>query len=228
MKDILKSWFDSVKEQFGGLKDRSAAFIPNLIGALIIFIVGWFVSVLIGKVVAGILKRLQFDKLFEKSNWEDAMKKANFKMSMSDFIGAVVKWILIVMFLSVAVGMLGASQFSAVLSDIIDWLPSLLTAIAIFVVAVIVSEFSEQLAKAILGRMRVGYINLVGLIVRYSIWILAGFAILSQLGVAKDMVNILMGGMVALIVLSGSIAFGLGGKDVARQILEDLRSKLKD
>ena len=225
---VLQDWSLITTQALQKLWEGFIKFIPQLIGALIVFIIGWFISVWIGKFVAEILKRLKVDKIFEKTKWEQAFEKAELKLEVSEFIGAIVKWVLIIVFLLAAVEILGLGQFAGFLKSIVAWLPNVIVAAAIFVVAVIIADFSEKLIKAIVGKMEVGYARFVGSIVKWAIWIFALLAILSQLGVAKDTINILISGFVALIVLSSAIAFGLGGKDVAREILEDLRRKIKE
>ena len=99
--------------------------------------------------------------------------------------------------------------------------------LAIFVVAVIVADFAEKFIKAVVNKMGVSCANVLGIIVRWAVWIFAILAILSQLGVAREIIQILVSGFVALIVISAGIAFGLGGKDIAKETLEELKTKLK-
>jgi len=227
MNAEIQSWSDVTAEALYNLWVGFIKFLPALIGALVIFIVGWFVSVWSGKLVAELLKRLKFDKIFERGNWEEALEKADFKMSVSDFIGGIVKWVLVIVFLLAAVEILGLNQFAAFLRSIVGWLPNLVIATAIFVVAVVVADFAEKLVKAAVSKMDVRYTGLAGAFVKYSIWVFAILAILSQLGVASEIIQILVAGFVALIVISTSLAFGLGGRDLARDILENFRNKLQ-
>jgi len=224
---ILQDWSIITTQALVNLWEGFLKFIPQLIGALLIFIIGWFISVWIGKFIAEILKRLKLDKLFEKTKWEQAFEKAEFKLTVSEFIGAIVKWVLIIVFLLAAVEVLGLGQFAGFLKAIVGWLPNVIVAAAIFVVAVIIADFAEKLIKAVVGKMEVAYARLIGSVVKWAIWIFAILAILSQLGVASEIIQILVTGFVALIVLSSALAFGLGGKDVARDILENLRRKIK-
>ena len=224
---ILQDWSIITTQALLKFWEGFLKFIPQLVGALLIFIIGWFISVWIGKFIAEILKRLKLDKLFEKTKWEQAFEKAEFKLKVSDFIGAIVKWVLIIVFLLAAVEVLGLGQFTGFLKAIVGWLPNVVVAAAIFVVAVIIADFAEKLIKAIVGKMEVAYAKLIGSAVKWAIWVFAILAILSQLGVAKDIIQILVTGFVALVVLSSAIAFGLGGKDVAKDILENLRRKIK-
>ncbi len=225
---ILQEWssvtIEKLQDLWGGFLD----FIPELIGAIIVFVIGWLIAVWIGRLIAEILKRSRFDKIFEKTKWDEALEKAEFKMEMSSFIGGLVKWILVIVFLSAAVEILGLTQFATFLATIVAWLPNIVVAAAIFVVAVIIADFAEKLIKAVVGKMNVKYVNLVGSITRWSIWIFAGLVILSQLGVGSDIIQILVSGFVGLIVVSAAIAFGIGGKDLARETLEDLRNKIRE
>lgn len=225
---VPQDWLNVTTDKLLGLWAGFLSFIPKLIGAIVVFVIGWFVAVWVGKLIAEVLKRAKFDKIFEKTKWDEALEKADFKMSMSGFIGGLVKWILIIVFLVAAVEILGLSQFAILLGGLVNYLPRVVVAVAIFVVAVIIADFAEKLIKAVVSKMNVRYVNLVGTIVRWAIWILAGFTILSQLGVAENIISTLMQGFVGLVVISAALAFGLGGKDVAREILEDLRSKIKE
>lgn len=225
---MIQDWSSVTLGALQGLWFGFLDFIPKLVGAIIIFVVGWLIAVWIGKLVAEVLKRLRFDKIFEKTKWDDALEKANIKVTISGFIGGLVKWILVIVFLLAAVEILGMTQFAAFLGNIVSWLPNLVVAAAIFVVAVVFSDFAEKFIKAVVGKMSVGYVNMVGSIVKWAIWIFAAFAILEQLQVASDIVQVVVTGLVALIVLSGALAFGLGGRDLAKETLENIKNKLSD
>lgn len=224
---MIQDWSNITLSALQDLWYGFANFIPKLIGALIVFVVGWFIAVWLGKLVAEILKRVKFDKIFEKTKWEEAMNKAEFKMSMSGFIGGLVKWVLVVVFLLAAVEILGMTQFAGFLKDIMAWLPNVVVAAAIFVVAVILADILEKLVKAVLGKMDIRYVNWIGSMVRWSIWIFAILAALSQLGIGSNIIQILVTGFVALVVISGGLAIGLGSKDTAKGIIEGFINKLR-
>jgi len=202
-------------------------FMPNLIGAIIVLLIGWFIADWVGKLVTEILKKLKFDKIFERTQWQDALEKADFKVSVSYFIGELTQWILMIVFLLASVEILGSYQLSIFLNKIINWLPNLIVAVSIFVVTVIIADFVRKIIQAFVEKAKISHAQFIGSIVQGSIWIFAVFAILTQLGIAEKLIEILFTGIIALVVISCSIAFGLGGKDLARDVLEELRGKLR-
>ena len=202
-------------------------FMPNLIGAIIVLLIGWFIADWVGKLVTEILKKLKFDKIFERTKWQDALEKADFKVSVSYFIGELTQWILMIVFLLASVEILGSYQLAVFLNKIINWLPNLIVAVSIFVITVIIAEFARKIVRAVVEKAGIAHAKFVASIVQASIWIFAIFAILTQLNIAKGLVEILFTGIRGLLVISGGIAFGLGGKDLAKDILEGLRGKLR-
>jgi len=203
------------------------SFIPTLIGVIIVFIVGWFIAIAVGKLVAEILKRIKFDRLFEKGTWKEALEKAELKISASEFIGAIFKWVLVIVFLQVAVGILGWTHFAALLERVIGYLPNVIVAALIFVVAVIVADIIEKVVVAATERAKFAYTNIAGAIVKWAIWTFAILAILRQLIIIPELVDTLFKALVYGIVAILVISFGLGGKEVAAEMLRDLRNKLK-
>lgn len=204
-------------------------FIPNLIGAIIVFLIGWVVALGIGKLVAEILIRIKVNHFFERAGWKAALEKAELKVNPSEFIGAIVKWILVIVFLSVAVEILGLVEFASFLKSILAYLPNVVVAAFILVVTIILVDIVEKIIRAAVEGIRVGYGHLVSTIVKWSIWVFAILAILQQLRFEAadwifDLIKIIFVGIVAM----GAIAFGLGGKEVAAEILQDLRKKLKE
>lgn len=203
-------------------------FIPKLLGALIIFVIGWFIAIGIGRLVAEILVRLKFNQIFERTGWKDALEKAELKVNPAEFIGAIFKWILVIVFLSAAVDVLELSQFAVLLNRLIGWLPNLIVAVAIFVVAIIVADIIEKVVRASVKKIGVDYVGFFGTTSRWGIYIFAGLAILAQLGVASAIINAVVFGFVGMLALALGLAFGLGGKDAAAKIIEELREKISE
>ena len=203
-------------------------FIPVLLGAIIVFVIGWFIALGVGKLIAEILARLKFNKLFEKTGWKGALEKAELKVNPSEFIGAICKWILVIVFLLAAVEILGFVQFANFLRSVIGWLPNLVVAIAIFVVAIILADILEKIVRAGVKKLELGYAEFLGAAVRWAIYIFAGLAILLQLGVTPTIINTLVIGFVGMIALALGLAFGLGGKEAAAKLIEKIGEKISE
>jgi len=201
--------------------------IPRVLGALIVLLLGWVFAIGIGRVITEILNRMKFNEIFEKTGWAEAFRKAELKVNLPEFFGAIVKWILVLVFLLAAVEILGFLQFAVFLTGVLGFLPNVIVAALIFVVATILADISQKITVASIERAKIGYARLTGLFVKWAILGFAILAILVQLGIAKELIIILFQGIVALLVISFGLAFGLGGKDIAAEILRELRGKLK-
>ncbi|MFA5755157.1 MAG: hypothetical protein WC909_02225 [Candidatus Paceibacterota bacterium] len=203
-------------------------FIPNLLAAIIIFIIGWILATWIGKLVAGILNKAKFNSIFEKTGWKEALEGADIKVEPSGFIGAICKWILVVIFLMIATDIMGWFTFAGVLASIIAWIPNLIVSIIILIVAIVIADIIEKLVKVSTKKMGVNFVNFLGVVVKWGIYVFAGLAVLLQLGVAPRIVEVLIIGFVGTLALSLGLAFGLGGKDAASRLIEEAKRKISD
>ncbi len=224
---LVQTWTDTTIIALQNLWQVFLSFIPQLLGAFIVFVIGWFIAVGVGRLVSEILARLKFDKLFDKAGWSEALSKADLKVNASGFIGGIIKWTLIVVFLLASVEILGLDQFAVFVKDVLAYLPNVIVAALIFAVTVIVVDIIEKVVRAGVEGMKIGYGQMVSLIVRWSIWVFSILAILSQLGIARPFPEILFKGLVYTMVIAFGLSFGLGGKEVAADILKDLREKLR-
>ena len=225
---MIQEWslliFQALQSLWQGFLD----FVPLLIGAIIVFVIGWIISVGVGKIVTEILKKIRFNQIFEKGNWDEALAKADIKVDASGFIGAIIKWVLVIVFLMAAVEILGFTEFAGFLKGVLNYLPNVVVAALIFVVTVIVADILEKIIRVSVERMKVGYGRTVSAIVKWSVWIFAVLAILAQLGIARSFVETLFTGVVAMMVIAAGIAFGLGGKDVAADLLKGMKDKFRE
>ncbi len=225
---MLTEWYYVTMQALLNLWQGTINFVPRLVGALVIFFIGWIVAMAVQKIVAEILKAIRFNSLFEKGSMKVAMERANVKVDASAFIGAIIKWVLVFAFILAAVEVMGFVQFAEFLRDVLGYLPNVVIAVLMLAAAVIIADISEKIVRVAVEGAKVGYGNLAGSIVRWSIWIFAILAILYQLKIVPELIQTLLTGIVALIVIAGGLAFGLGGKDVAADILENIRKKIAD
>ena len=224
---MFQDWYTIIVIAFQNLWQGFLNFIPALLGAIVVFIIGWFISIGIGKLVTKILDLFKINQLFARGQVDEALEKAGIKANVTGFIGSIVKWILVLVFLVVATDILGLSQFAEFLNRVLAYLPNVVIATLIFVATVIIIEIVEKVLVASLHKLSPTSSHLVRAVVRWTIWIFAILAILLQLGIVISLVQTIITGFIAMLVISAGIAFGLGGKDVATEILQDLKRKLK-
>jgi len=223
---MVQDWYIITYENLLDLWQGFLRFIPSLLAAIIVFVIGWLVAEAIGKLITRILKTLKLDQIFEKANWREALEAAEIKVNISEFIGGIIKWILVIVFLSISVEILGLIQFAALLGRLIGWLPNLIIAVAIFVVAIIVADLLNRIIRASAKKIGVKYAGFLGALVRWAIYIFAGLAILLQLEVAQPIIETIIMGFVGMLALALGLAFGLGGKEAAARLIEDLKEKV--
>ena len=114
---MVLDWYSVTINALQNLWQGFVEFIPALVGAIIVFVIGWFISVGIGRLIAEILKKIRFNQIFEKGNWDEALAKADIKVDASAFIGAIIKWVLVIVFLMAAVEILGLTEFAGFLGN---------------------------------------------------------------------------------------------------------------
>jgi hypothetical protein len=207
-------------------------FIANLLLAIVVFIIGYLVSIGIGKLIAELLKSVKFNKLFEKEGWRKALQRANVEVNPAEFIGAIFKWVFVIVSLLIAVDILGLTAFAGLLTQVLDYLPNVVIAVLIFVVAIIISDIVEKVVRVTVERLKVGYGYIVSSIVKWGIWIFTFLLILDIILptslLIKTLYTSIVYGAVAAIALGLGLAIGLGGKDTAAKVISDMYRKMEE
>ena len=199
-------------------------FLPKLLLALFVFIVGWVIADLIGRGVAHLIKMLNLDKLLGHAGFQDLVAKAGFKLNSGRFIGGLVKWFFIIIFLVVALDIVQLSQVNQFLNQVLIYLPNVIIAALILLVGSVVADLVDRLVEGSARAAGVRSSNLLGKVTHWAIWIFAIIVALAQLGIAAQFIQILFTGVVAMLALAGGLAFGLGGKDAASKTIEKVKS----
>lgn len=224
---IFENWADVTYQALYDLWQGFLGFIPALVGAIIVFVIGWFIALWAGRIVAEVLKRLKLNEMFRRGNWDEALAKADIKVDAAGFLGAIVKWIIVLFFLVATANILNLQQFSSLLEGILSYVPNVFVAALIFVVTVIIADIVEKVVRVSVERINVGYGHMVSVIVKWAIWIFAVVLILNQLNIGGNIPEIVVQGLVAFFALAGGLAFGLGGKDAAAKFIEDMKARMK-
>lgn len=224
---LLQTWGDVLTQSFQQLWVGVAIYVPKLVVALVVFIIGWVIAVALEKVVAQILRALKVDRALQGVGVEEPLARAGFRLDSGAFVGALVKWFFVLVFLVAAVDVLGLSQVNAFLANIVlVYLPNVIVAALILVAAAVIADVTRRVVMGAAKAAHLPSSGFLGGMAKWSIWIFAILAALYQLGIAGPFVQTLFTGFIAALALSVGLAFGLGGKDAAARFLERLRSDI--
>jgi len=201
--------------------------LPQFFLSMLVFLIGFFVSKWVGNIVTRFLEKTRINQAAKRIGWEEALSKIDTKLNLPKIFGGAVTLFLIILFLVASTEILGLVQFSQALRDVLSYFPNIFVACLIFILAIFLTDFSQKIVVASLEKEKITYSRLVGRISQWAIWILAILAILYQLKIVPTLISTIFIGVVALIVITFGIAFGLGGKDLAAKILKELEEKIK-
>ena len=223
---ILQTWGDVIVASLQQVWTAVAAFVPLFIGALIIFVIGLVVAIALGKVAEQVIRALRVDHLLRQLELEKVTSRAGWKLDTGAFVGGLVKWFLIIVFLLAATNILGLTQVSDFLRDVLLYIPNVVVAALILIIAMLVSDVVERFVRGAVEAA--GYRgSMVAAVTRWAIWIFAIMAVFLQLGVAAALVQTLLTGVVAAIAIALGLSFGLGGKDAAASFIDRIRNDLR-
>jgi len=224
----LQTWTEVVSVSLQTLWLGFIDFLPSLLGAIIVFIIGWIIAVLLGKLVAQIIKALRIDNILEKMGLKRSLERANLKLDAGKFVGELVRWFFIIVFLMAATDILGLPEVTMFLRRVIFYIPQLIVAVLILLIAVLVASFLQKLVKASVEAAGLRSANFLGAVTKWSIMVFAILAALLQLGIVPSLIQTLFTGFVAALTLSLGLSFGLGGKEAAVDILRKLREEIQE
>jgi hypothetical protein len=226
---VFTTWADTLNASFQNLFYGLVAFIPNLVVAIVIFVVGWLIGVGLGRVVAQIVDALRVDQALRAAGVDRVVSRAGFTLSSGRFLGFLVKWFFIIVFLVAALGVLHLDQVNLFISTVVlGYLPQVIVAVLILLVAAIVAQAAERVVTGSAKAAQLKSAGFIGQVAKWAIWVFAILAALSELQVATGLVQTLFTGIVIAIALALGLSFGLGGQTAAARYLEHLRAEIKD
>ncbi len=223
----VQTWQEAVQNSFNEVVSSIVKYFPNVLGALVIVVVGVVVGILIGKAVEKVAQMLKVDHLFERFNIKRTFDRFGIKLSVAKLFGVLVKWfVYIVTFLAVT-NALQLQELSVFVNSILLYVPNVIVAVLILTVGVLVAHFVGEVVMGAAEGAKFKAAGFVSMVTRYSI---VGFSILAalvQLQIATSLIETLFMGIVASVALAVGLAFGFGGQGVAREILEKVKRNIE-
>ena len=224
---IVQEWANTLQQSFNELLQGVVSFIPNLVLAVIIFVVGWFIAVLIGRVIAQAIRAIKVDHALRAAGVEEVVNRAGWRLDSGAFIGALVKWFIILVFLLAALAALDLTQVTMFLQlGLLPFLGRVIVAVLIIAIAAVIAEVVQSVVGGAARAAGVSSAGFAGAVARWSIWVFAILAALEVIGVGPYFQTIFTGVVVALSLAFG-LAFGLGGQEAAARFIERMREDIK-
>lgn len=225
---LFTTWADVLTQSFQSLFYGLIAFIPNLVAAIIIFIIGWLIGAGLGKVVAQVISSLRVDQALRAAGVDRVVERAGFGLNSGAFLGMLVKWFFIIVFLVAALDVLGLTEVTIFLRAVVlGYLPQVIVAVLILLVAAVVAEAAQRVVAGSAAAAHLKSANFLGTVSRWAIWVFAILAALDQLGVTP-FVQTLFTGVVVALALAFGLSFGLGGQQAAARYLDKMQEQIKD
>jgi len=200
---------------------------PPIFWAGLLLLLGIIVSAWIKSLVAGFFNRIRLNQLVKRLGVAEALADVDIRLDAPSFFGEIAKWFFILLSLMASAEILGLTQFSNFLQSVIRYFPNLFVAGIIFTVAIFLADFSKKILIGNLEKEKIVYSRFLGKGMSSAIWILAILAILYQLKIVPNLILVIFIAVITIIVLILGISFGLGGKDLAAKIINDLGEKFK-
>lgn len=223
---FLTEWANVLTASFQGLFYGLVAFLPNLVAAIIIFIIGWLIGAGLARVVEQVIAAIKVDQALRAAGVERVIERAGWKMNAGAFLGTLVKWFFIIVFLVAALEVLGLTQVTAFLTTVVlGYLPQVIVAVLILLVAAVVAEAAQRVVRGAASAAHMKSANFLGAIARWAIWVFALLAALDQLGVSP-FIQTLFTGLVVALALAFGLAFGLGGQAAAARAIERMSKEI--
>jgi Mechanosensitive ion channel, conserved TM helix len=218
----VQSTADALRASLAGAVNTFLSAIPRLFGFALVLIIGWVISSLLARGVEALLHALKFNDLARRSGFSDFVQNMGVRDDSVGVIATIVKWFVRLITLVVAFDMLGLPAVSSVLQQLLLWLPNLVVALVVLVVGGLAANALSRLVRGATAQAGFSNPDLLATVTKVAVWGFTFVVAINQLGIATTLINTLMIGIVGAFSIAFGLAFGLGGRDRAAQILDQI------
>ncbi|MEX2013014.1 MAG: hypothetical protein WD967_01270 [Candidatus Levyibacteriota bacterium] len=198
-------------------------FIPRFLAGLVVLLIGILIASILKQAVLELLKALKVEQFLKKYGVPEAREE----FSWSNILSEIVRWFVIIVFLIPTVDVWGLSRVVTILNEFLLYLPNVFISAIIAIVGFVFARLASDVILASAKSLTPETAKTVSTIVRIALQVFVVLAVLSQLGIAADLIRILFTGLVAMAAVAGGIAFGLGGQGLAKDVLEAFRRRIR-
>lgn len=223
VKSITEQFSDSANEFWTTVGD----YLPKLIGALLLVIAALIVAKLAQALVERVLRFVRVDKIAKNKRVEQTLKSAELNIDFVATAGRITFWVIIIIFALTIADVLGLTAMSDVIRELLDYLPNVLAAAIVLTVTFAGARLVRDAIAAALRHMRIDFANTVASVMFYVLIVFGSLMALDQLGFDTTILAANVTVIVAGIVFALSLAFGLGGRDTAKKVIDESYANYK-
>ncbi len=225
---LLNTWAVILQEAFQDVFRTFVNFVPNVVGAILFLAIGWLVGVVLARVVTQIFRAIKLDSALRYAGAEGILNKAGINLNSAGFMGALVKWLVIITFLMFSLNVIGLGAAALFIKDAIGIiLPQVVLAAAILIITAVIARFVDGIVTSSAKAADVDSASFIGNLAKWAIWVMGALTAFAQLGVDASFIYTLFTGVVVAFSLAFGLAFGLGGQAAAASYLEKLRADMR-
>lgn len=224
---LIESWVNVLRASLQNLWLTVASFLPSLLGALLVFVIGLIVAAVLDRVVERLIYYLKVDAVLRKLGVEQYLHRANLTLDSGHFVGRIVYWFFVLAFLLAASDILGFFTLSGFIRDVLSYVPDILVAVMILLAALMIATFLRRLVMASVMSAQIHGAKGLAMVTWWVVMIFGLLTALVQLGVAVNIINTVITGLIAMMAIAGGLAFGLGGKEYASKLLQRVEDEIE-
>jgi len=218
----------TVVNALSDLYSRTISYLPNLLAAIIVLIVGWIIGLFLGKLIQRILQVIKIDQLANQLGLNNLSQKTGRKLSLSALGGWIIKWFFFLGSFLAAANILGLNEVSTFLyQDVLTYAGHVVIAMAILLLGLLAANFFSGIVTGTVRASGLHKGDVLGAVTRWAIIIFSIIAALAQLQIATAFLQDLFRAVVAMLAIAGGLAFGLGGQAHAKKALDYIEDNLK-
>ncbi len=215
----LDSWTQSLVGAMSTLWQKIAAFIPNLIGALVVVIVGFVVARLLDALLSKLLAKLGLDRLTQGTGLNKMMARVGVKVPMSTLIGKIIYWFVLLVFLVSALESLGLERISATLDTLALYVPKVFAAALVLVAGLLLAQLLNSVVSGAAEGVGIDYANALGRVAQGLVIIISISVAIGQLEIKAELLNYVIAIVLLSVGIAVALAIGFGCRGIAAQIV---------
>ena len=221
----MRDFTDALFNAYSTFLTQLAAFLPKLIGAIIILILGWLIAKIIRSLVIKVLQLIRLNLVAEKAGVEKFLQDGGLKKSAIEIIGSMFYWLIMLIVILATFNILGLTVASGLFNEVILFIPNIIVAILVLILGLFLANFVSQVLVTYLKNIEIEHAETICKIIKYVVIIFVISVTFTQLNIAKELITSTFLIAFGAIGLALALAFGIGGKDWAAEIIKKITKK---